>query len=272
MRHDGFNSSVLHKHKRLILDYVKELGNRGLLDDPDEHTLDDGNLDTEHKSVTGTHIGPTDAPDSNVLEYDACPITQGDSQDRRQNQLQTHPSSSAEADGQSEINMSEKSNKPGKDGVSLNNLNSDEDAKASYDLVSPGSPVLCNPLTLRTEDIDAKGESLQKQKQTGDNGETGEELNGQVVEFKEYLIQDRDQRLHPQDATISHREYTISARTEYASSASCDRTEKSDMSEAEYLVDPQSEVGLENAERIQNDAEHLPRKENSCQAAYSSRH
>lgn len=35
LRHDGFTSDVLHKHKHLILDYIKELGSRGLLDDQD---------------------------------------------------------------------------------------------------------------------------------------------------------------------------------------------------------------------------------------------
>ena len=33
--HDGFSSSTLHKHKRVIMEYVKELGSRGLLDDQD---------------------------------------------------------------------------------------------------------------------------------------------------------------------------------------------------------------------------------------------
>ena len=32
---DGFSSMVLKKHKHVILDYIKELGSRGLLDDPD---------------------------------------------------------------------------------------------------------------------------------------------------------------------------------------------------------------------------------------------
>lgn len=33
LRQDGFSSSVIHKHKRVILDYIKELGSRGLLDE-----------------------------------------------------------------------------------------------------------------------------------------------------------------------------------------------------------------------------------------------
>ena len=33
--HEGFSSPTIHKHKRLILEYVRELGSRGLLDDQD---------------------------------------------------------------------------------------------------------------------------------------------------------------------------------------------------------------------------------------------
>ena len=35
LRQDGCSSSVVDKHKRLILDYIKELANRGLLDEKD---------------------------------------------------------------------------------------------------------------------------------------------------------------------------------------------------------------------------------------------
>ena len=31
--HDGFSSSLIHEHKLLILNYIKELGNRGILDE-----------------------------------------------------------------------------------------------------------------------------------------------------------------------------------------------------------------------------------------------
>ena len=33
LRHEGFSSSTIHQHKRLIIDYIKELGDRGLLDE-----------------------------------------------------------------------------------------------------------------------------------------------------------------------------------------------------------------------------------------------
>lgn len=31
LRHEGFSSSTIHQHKRLIMDYIKELRDRGLL-------------------------------------------------------------------------------------------------------------------------------------------------------------------------------------------------------------------------------------------------
>lgn len=61
LRQEGFSSSVIHKHKHLILDYIKELGSRGLLDDQDPHGIDDEWPDLETGSLTDIDTGSSDA-------------------------------------------------------------------------------------------------------------------------------------------------------------------------------------------------------------------
>ena len=59
LRNEGFSSSVIHKHKRTILDYVKELGGRGLFD---EHistsSLKKCSGDSELIEVGRTYLSP----------------------------------------------------------------------------------------------------------------------------------------------------------------------------------------------------------------------
>jgi hypothetical protein len=42
---EGFASLHIRQYKAMIMDYIKELGERGLLDDPGQHDIVDGNLD-----------------------------------------------------------------------------------------------------------------------------------------------------------------------------------------------------------------------------------
>ena len=55
LRHEGFSSSTIHKHKHLILDYIKELGGRGLLDDYEPH--DEDWRDLHASSSLGLDVG-----------------------------------------------------------------------------------------------------------------------------------------------------------------------------------------------------------------------
>ena len=73
LRQDGFSSSIIQKHKHLILDYIKELGNRGLLDDQESPE----NIDEWHELEPGLQKDVTNSlskpPSSNSVE---CAATQ----------------------------------------------------------------------------------------------------------------------------------------------------------------------------------------------------
>ena len=65
---DGFSSSIIRKHKRLIKAYIKELGDRGLLDDEDPHDIK--NLSEEDGAITDDHATPsTETEDPPKVTY-----------------------------------------------------------------------------------------------------------------------------------------------------------------------------------------------------------
>ena len=51
---NGFKSSVIHKHKRVIMQYIEELGTRGILDNHDLGQDDITNSNDMGRIVTGT--------------------------------------------------------------------------------------------------------------------------------------------------------------------------------------------------------------------------
>jgi hypothetical protein len=57
---EGFSSTIIHKHKRLIKAYVRELGNRGLLDDPVEDESGSVPKPTAANDHQGTQRGGTE--------------------------------------------------------------------------------------------------------------------------------------------------------------------------------------------------------------------
>lgn len=60
---EGFSSSIIGKHKRLIKAYIKELGDRGLFDDEDPHESHDTEiLSNWTGNDTGDHAAPSIEP------------------------------------------------------------------------------------------------------------------------------------------------------------------------------------------------------------------
>ena len=59
---EGFSSSIIKKHKALIKAYIKELGDRGLLDDEGPQDIEESSTTTEHNvAPTPEDISPADS-------------------------------------------------------------------------------------------------------------------------------------------------------------------------------------------------------------------